>query len=66
MDIKDIKELEAKLHDLRVKQGDIFKQKKAERDTAALEAIRTEMAELKAKVKGGLSIRKAANQKASK
>ncbi|OHX67415.1 hypothetical protein [Flammeovirga pacifica] len=59
MDIKDIKELEAKLHDLKVKQGDIFKQKKADRDAAALEAIRTEMAEVKAKVKEGLATRKA-------
>lgn len=58
MDIKDIKELEAKLHELKVKQGDIFKAKKAERDTAALEAIRTEMAELKAKVKTGLAANK--------
>ncbi|ANQ50640.1 hypothetical protein KMW28_20305 [Flammeovirga yaeyamensis] len=59
MDIKDIKELEAKLHELKVKQGDIFKQKKADRDAAALEAIRTEMAEVKAKVKEGLAANKA-------
>ena len=40
-------EIESKLHDLKVKQADIMKKKKADRDNATLTAIREEMNKLK-------------------
>lgn len=42
---------EKKLAELKGKQADIMKQKKANRDKAALEAVRKEMNELKGQVK---------------
>ncbi|MEH0157780.1 hypothetical protein V6R21_27065 [Limibacter armeniacum] len=47
----NIKEIEAKLKELKAKQGDYFKQKKADRNPADVEAIRKEMAELKEQAK---------------
>jgi hypothetical protein len=44
-------EMENRLHELKVKQSDIFKKKKADRNTSELEAIREEMNKLKGEVK---------------
>ncbi|GAA4842493.1 hypothetical protein [Algivirga pacifica] len=44
----DIKATEAKIKELKAKQGDFFKQKKADRNAADIEAIRKELNELKA------------------
>lgn len=47
----DIKELEKKLAELKGKQSDVFKKKKAERNLEDLAAIREEMNDLKAKAR---------------
>jgi hypothetical protein len=47
----DKKAMEARLHELKGKQSAIFNVKKAQRNVAELETIRTEMNELKAKAK---------------
>ncbi|PWJ39128.1 hypothetical protein [Sediminitomix flava] len=44
----NIKEIEAKIVELKGKQSEIISKKKADRDAAALEAIRKELNELKA------------------
>lgn len=44
-------EVELKIKELKAKQGDYFKQKKADRNPADIEAIRTELNELKAQVR---------------
>ncbi len=44
-------EIELKLSELKGKQSEVFKVKKDQRDTEALNAIREEISELKAKLK---------------
>lgn len=60
----DIKEIEAKLHELKVKQSEHFQAKKADRNASELEGIRSEMNELKAKARELYRERKVANKRA--
>ena len=48
----EIKELESKIVELKGKQSDYFKKKKANRNPEELEAIRKELNELKEQAKG--------------
>ena len=54
----DIKEIEKRLVELKGQQSDVFKKKKADRDTSVLEGIRSEMAELKQQAKDAYAARK--------
>lgn len=48
--VMEINQLEAKIVELKAKQGDYFKQKKAQRNPAEIEAIRQELNSLKSQV----------------
>ena len=47
----DIKEIESKIVELKGKQSDYFKKKKADRDAGMIAAVREELNDLKAKAK---------------
>lgn len=47
----EIKAIESKIVELKAKQSDFFKKKKADRDAGAIEGIRSELNDLKAQVK---------------
>ena len=54
----DIKEIEKKLVELKGKQSDVFKKKKAERNLEELAAVREEMNDLKAQAREAYKARK--------
>lgn len=63
----EVKDMEARLRELKIQQAEVFKKKKAsndgDRDDAALDAIRQEMNDLKEQVNQALSERRAQNKK---
>jgi hypothetical protein len=58
----DIKEIENKLAELKGKQAEVFTKKKADRDSSALDGLRTEINDVKAPAKVAYAKRQKENK----